>query len=490
MNSVATADSTFNAIADLVRARTGLIFSPARYSDIETGIRKIMAKTGIADPGECLECLEADSLLLDELIAELTIGETYFFREPDHFAFIREVVIPEVRRLRGAEHTVRVWSAGCASGEEPYSLAILFEEEGFSERTRILATDISRVALARARKAAYGVWSLRGDGARLVGQYLSHSGGRFELAERFRQRVEFAYLNLAQNVYPTFATNTWGMDLVFCRNVLIYLDAKTTRYVARHLYESLADGGFLITGPSDPSLAEQAPYETLTTPSGVIYRKPTNPTRRLVIPPAAPAVSDLVVPPLATTPNKLSAAISAAPAEQCLSTLSSANILAEAREALARGDNARVIELTHPLGTDVAAIALKVRAFANLGDVETATEMASEAAATYPAAIEIGYLHAVLLMNFGRYGEADRVLRRVLYLDRSLAVARFTLGATLQRLGNFKGAVRAYRNAYDIAAQRSPEEIVPLSDGEKAGRLAAAAATRIEVLESLLETSR
>lgn len=92
-----------------------------------------------------------------------------------------------------------MWSAGCASGEEAYSLAILFEEMGLAGSVRILATDISRTALTRARRAAYSPWALRGEGARLIGPYLRRSGDRFELAERFLRRVEFACLNLAQD---------------------------------------------------------------------------------------------------------------------------------------------------------------------------------------------------------------------------------------------------------------------------------------------------
>src|SRR3546814_526285 len=117
--------------------------------------RRIMARIGIVDPRELVRRLGDEAPLLDELIAESTVGETYFFREPGHFAFIRDEVIPEMRRLRGVDHVLRAWSAGCASGEEPYSLAILFEEMGLASRTHIIATDISRAALLRAHEAVY-----------------------------------------------------------------------------------------------------------------------------------------------------------------------------------------------------------------------------------------------------------------------------------------------------------------------------------------------
>lgn len=183
----------YDAVAGLVRARAGLIFPPNRTTDVEAATRKVMEKIGIADLAEFLRRLRVETPLLDDLIAEVTVGETYFFRDPGHFAFIRDEIVPEVHRLRGLEHVLRVWSAGCASGEEAYSLAIMFEELGLACRARILATDISRPALARARDATYGPWSLRGDAAqRLIGTHLRRIGDRFQLAERFRQRTDFA----------------------------------------------------------------------------------------------------------------------------------------------------------------------------------------------------------------------------------------------------------------------------------------------------------
>jgi chemotaxis protein methyltransferase CheR len=472
MNSAFSTDTGFAAITDLVRAHSGLIFAAARSAEVEAGSRKVMAKIGIGDLPEFFDRLQAQTSLLDDLIAELTVGETYFFRDPGHFSFIRHEIVPQMRCLRRTDHVLRVWSAGCASGEEAYSLAILFEELGLAGQTQILATDISRAQLARARLAAYGAWSIRGDGARLVGPYLRRTGDRFQLAERFRRRVKFAYLNLAQDSYPSYMTKTSGMDLVLCRNVFIYLDAKTVSAIARRLYDSLAAGGFLIAGASDPLLAEHAPFEILTTPAGAIYRRPFLPEPCILPSPPASAGSSMPAAPAS---------------EPCSRTVPAIDTLAEAREPLAQGNGKQVVELTNPSTADVAATVLRVRALANLGDVETATATAAAAAARHPASIEMGFLHATLLMNLDRYAEAASMLRRVLYLDPSLAIAQFALGATFCRLGNFGGAARAYRNARDLAARLSPEKILTLSDGERAGRLAQAASTQMTKFERLAE---
>ncbi len=272
--TAAAADEAYERATRLLGERTGLAFPPARLGDVEAGIRRAMARARVPEAARYLTLVERGALPLDDLVAELTVGESYFFREPAQLECIRREILPEVGRLRGPGHGLRVWSAGCAAGEEPYSLAILLEEEGIAG-AHLLGTDISRPALARARAAAYGAWSLRGADERLVRRYFSRrADGGLVLDDRIRRRVAFEYLNLAAGDYPLASTGTCGMDLILCRNVLIYLDRRTVRRVARGLFESLADGGWLVTGPSDPLLSGEAPYETVVTSAAVVYRRP------------------------------------------------------------------------------------------------------------------------------------------------------------------------------------------------------------------------
>jgi chemotaxis protein methyltransferase CheR len=157
--------------------------------------------------------------------------------------------------------------------------------------------------------------------------------------------------------------------------------------------------------------------------------------------------------------------------------------LPAAREALARGDYPRAVELTGGLSADPAACALHARALANL-DAGRALQVCAEAASRHPLAAELHYLHALLLLDAGRDDEAIRAARRALYLDRSLAVVHFTLGSVLWRRGDVEGARRAYRNARDICTARPAEEPVPLAEGEPAGRLAEAATAQLAILDA------
>ena len=213
--------------------------------------------------------------LFDDLVTELTIGETYFFRESRHFEWLRSTLLPELRARGNGEQSIRIWSAGCASGEEAYSLAMACTRDGLAARSHVLATDISRAALARARQAVYTTWSLRGEGVESASTYLKPIGDRFQVVDEVRRLVTFEHLNLALDIYPSFATATWGVDLIFCRNVLIYFDRETVGAVARRLFNSLAEGAELVTASSDPPLGKgKHPFTPACWRRGVFYQRP------------------------------------------------------------------------------------------------------------------------------------------------------------------------------------------------------------------------
>ncbi len=482
-------EPAFEAVARLLGARTGLAFAPSRCDHAEAGIRRAMARARVADAGHYLTLLETAEVALDDLITELTVGETYFFREPAQFELIRRDLIPDVLRRRGQGHALRVWSAGCASGEEAYSLAIVLEEAGLAGRAHILGTDISRVALGRAREASYGAWSLRGVDDGVIHRYFRQTHDRRLLDERISKRVAFEFLNLALDAYPSLATGVWGMDLILCRNVLIYFDRETIARVARGLHATLADGGWLLTGPSDPPLGDEAAYETVVTPAGVFYRRAGARGRVFMhsreVPPAwsPPAV-------LVTAPEEV--AVAAPPKVELVAPEPepARDVLAEAHAAHASGDYDRVLELTQGFEENAAAATLRLRALANREGTEEAVRAAATEVQRHPLSAELHFLHAILLLDLGRDEDAERAIKRALYLDRSLAVAHFLLGSILRRLGNIEGARRAYKNARDLAQARPSEEPLALGDGERAARLVEATTAELALLGAQTEAVR
>jgi chemotaxis protein methyltransferase CheR len=457
MKASTLSDAYLHALASLIRDKTGLVFPRSRQHDLEAGIHRAMTNSGAVDLDEFARLLETDERLFDTLISDITVAETYFFREPAQFEVIRKEVLPDLRRHQSSDAQVRIWSAGCASGEEAYSLAILMEQEGLAAQSSILATDISRASLARGREAVYGAWSLRDRVDGDLVQFFQRHGDRFSLHDRLRRRVDFKYLNLAANGYPSPITGTTDIDLIVCRNVLIYFDRETVRLVARRLFESLRVGGWLITGPSDPPLWDCAPFRTIVTSAGVLYRRGEEQHLREFQPvpaPRWPAVDQhamdretRVQPP----PARQSSSVEL-PADS--DTMPSMVGL----DAQPRPGTDRV--------ADSAAYIAEVRALADRGEALRAEARATAALHLYPLCAELHYLHAMVFMELGRYDEAILSLRRVIYLDPSLAMAHFALGSILDRRGATGEAERAFQNALTLCLRRPKDEILPLTDDE------------------------
>jgi chemotaxis protein methyltransferase CheR len=477
------------AAGEFVRRRTGLVFRDARGPALEAALVRATGRARTSAPDAYLARLDAEPALLDDLVAEITVGETYFFREPQQFSVIRDEIIPALVSHRARDHPLRIWSAGCATGEEPYSVAIVLRELGLERAAHIVATDLSRGALARARRARYTRWSLRGVSEHVVRTYFEPAGDGFRLHPAVRDAVEFRYLNLAEDTYPSLSTGIWAMHLILCRNVLIYFDAESVTRVARRLIDSLTDDGWLLLGASDPPLGDLVPCDVAVTGAGLAYRRPgrgairpraTAPgtgTRAL---PPAPDSPVLEQPP---SPPNPSPTVEQGPRVEVLGVLDEP---ADAARSYAERDYRRSAEVASRVvqrdGSDPALWIVLVRALANRGELDAAGQACATALDRHRTSAELTYLHAVLLAEAGRHREAAGAARRALYLDRGLIVAHLALGGTLTRLGDADGARRAFRNAQRLLAAMAPRDVVPASDAEPAGRLAAMADVQLRLL--------
>ncbi|HWM86517.1 MAG TPA: CheR family methyltransferase [Kofleriaceae bacterium] len=205
---------------------------------------------------------------LELLIESLRVGETRFFRHRAHVQAMTEVVMPALLRAR-ASGPVRAWSAGCATGEEPYTLAVLLARglTAPAYQVSVLATDISREALAVARAGVYPAAALEQVPADLLRAFEPAGDGRVRVAGGCADLVKFTHHNLAEGEYPR------QMDLIWCRNVLIYFSPDARRQVVLRLIASLAPGGFLFVGYAE-SLRDFDALEAVRTPDAVLYRRP------------------------------------------------------------------------------------------------------------------------------------------------------------------------------------------------------------------------
>lgn len=479
------------AAQEFVRAHAGLVFAESRRSTFADAVVHAMRNSRVRDPESYLARLRSEPALLDELVAAITVGETYFFRDPQQFAVLKEEVVPALLEARRSRAGLRVWSAGCSTGEEAYSLAIVLYELGLLDGAHVVGTDLCRSALTRARRARYGRWSFRGNPESVIAGYFSRQKNEFQLSARIRDRVEFRYLNLAEDASPSLLGGVVGMDLILCRNVLIYFDDETIARVARRLVDSLSDDGWLLLGASDPPLGGLAPCEAVITRAGLAYRKPaarrsaTARTQGLDDQVAWRAVERAMseesfarpaeAPAFAESPAATLAAVEPAPAETTTDSGQADEAAAEVARCYSRRDYARAATLAGRLvltdGNDAALWVVLVRALANRGDLDAAGRACAAALDRHRTSAELTYLHALLLGEAGRHAEAAAAARRAIYLEGGLAVAHLALGGALTRLRDATAARRAFRNAHRLLSAMEPDAAPPASDGEPAWRL-------------------
>ena len=262
-------DVDFERFHDLILARTGMMFGQRRRDALARGVLEAAQRTGCKNEGEyyCL-LLQArtDSELWDALIGAITVGETYFFRDPAQFAALRQHILPDLIARHRDDRRLRIWSAGCASGEEPYSIALLLHEllpDIAHWNVFILATDINKRALQKAREGRYREWSFRATDPAIRQRYFTQRGDDYELAPQGREMVTFAYLNLAEDAYLSLAINTNALDLILCRNVAIYLPEIVILEMAGRFYRCLVPEGWLMVGAAETS-SQFAPRNSST----------------------------------------------------------------------------------------------------------------------------------------------------------------------------------------------------------------------------------
>ncbi len=215
---------------------------------------------------------------IEILAGELTVGETYFFREKRSFEILSEQILPELMRLRqGSERRLRIWSAGCCTGEDPIPSQFCSTEFCLiygQWHVTLLATDVNPHFLKKASDGVYSEWSFRDSPSWLKQIYFKQiDKNRFEIVPRIKERVTFAYLNLAEDVYPSLANNTNAMDLIFCRNVLMYFSPEGTKRVAHHFHRSLVETGWLLVSPTETSSELFPQFSPVHFPDAVLYRK-------------------------------------------------------------------------------------------------------------------------------------------------------------------------------------------------------------------------
>ena len=479
---MALPESLLSQLSQRVGEQMGLHFPKERWHDLEMGIEAAARESGIADV-----CAYARDLLsarltqqqIAELANTLTIGETYFFRDPRSLQVLNDVVLPELICVRrGVSQRLRIWSAGCCTGEEAYSIAIMLERllpDFEAWQVTLLATDINARFLQKALEGVYGEWSFRGAPQWLKEDYFEPVGQRrFAILPRIKERVTFAYLNLSEDVFPSLDNNTNAMDLILCRNVLIYFSPERVAAVARNFHHALVTNGWLVVSAVEASLTFRNYFTAQTFEGAILYRKKD-----------AAAAPDVTAPPGFAEWQRNAGADAApiarpkpavAPIARELPAQGKANNSYDAALALfEQGQYTQAAALlaqgAATTAPNVATATLLARIYANLGELSAARTWAECAIGADRTDAASHYLRAMILEELNLITDAFVSLQRTLYLAPGFVLAHFALGNLTLRQDKRAEAMRHFNNALDFLKNYDDDAVLPHSDGMVAGRL-------------------
>ena len=273
VTNVTLTEAELDDIRVLIEQRSAILFDASRERFFSTRVREHLDEKGWTRGSELLRHVRGSSIEYESLLERLLTQETSFFRYPGVYEALEKRILPEVqeRKFWETPRTLRIWSAGCSTGEEPYSIAItLCDSLKFAEawEIEILATDVSRRALRHAERGLYAKRSLQDVSLRQVETYFTSTKHGFQVKPRIRRMVSFAQMNLVESVY------VGKLDCIFCMNVLMYFSEERRLAILRRFYEALEPGGYFLLGHAETLSHVPMKFESIVLGDCRLYRKP------------------------------------------------------------------------------------------------------------------------------------------------------------------------------------------------------------------------
>lgn len=361
----------------------------------------------------------------------LTSRETYFLRDHGVIEVLREHILTEAMAQKASERSLRIWSAGCSTGEEAYTLSILVEE-GLVDlnhwHVEILGSDIDQVALAQARQGVYRKWSFRGCPQAFIERYFVQHGDELKLMAHVKQRVRFEQLDIVGDIYPTGNKGMASADIILCRNVFIYLDHAAIDTALKKLTACLNEGGFLLCAPGELHAHSHPQLKARIYPQALVYQK----------------VAAQLQPVLRTPPSTWAASPPSGPLTWPPSVWRATQATRQAA----------------PLLTQDANLA-QAWTLANRGDLVAAFSLCDSLVRQQPLSPHVRYLYAVLQFADGQTDQAREALRQVLYLDPQFAVAYAMLNDVCRTNNDTVAALKVCQQGLKAVASLADDQPVP-----------------------------
>jgi chemotaxis protein methyltransferase CheR len=459
----------------LIVDRFGLYFCGHEAIRLHEAVRRRMTHLDIRDAGQYYDRLQESDAEFRELLHLLTVRHAYFFHHELQFRALRDRVLPALIERKQTQGTprpcLRIWSAGCAGGEEPYSLAIT-AGEALADRddwdVSILATDVSALSLAGAQSGLFGPRSmslLPRQQRRRYFQHCDERAGRprYRVQETLRQRVTFRYLNLLSDDYPR------DIDLIFCRNILTELDEEIMENVIHRFYRSLNSPGYLFLGYRETLEGFSSPFACRRDRDGVHYCKVADAGAR---PSGGSAATQI---------STAEARVSTAPISQAGGSLLRA--IGAAFEDQDYPQSLSLIQQVDPRSPE-AVEAFYQAAYSHIdrGAYEAALRWLDRLLALDASFAPAYFLRGVIRIEQGRHDEAQSQLSKALYLDHEFPPAHMAMATCHHRQGRIEDARRAYRRALRLLTASPPTRRMHHAGGADHQTLSAICRRQLEQL--------
>lgn len=494
-------ENRISELADMVRDRFGLNFAFERWNDLRNAVVRFQKEDStFNNPAECLEYILSSTVSDNDIelfINRLTIGETFFFRDTNALRVLEFEILRKMSgRGSGLNGAVRIWSTACSSGEEPYTIAMICRRSALS--SEIFGTDIDSKALIKAREGCYRKWSFRSEDTGFRDIYFRKVGSNsFLLEPCIKRMVNLTRLNLMDSAVPASLRD---MDVVLCRNVLMYFSAEGVNSVLDKLWDCLVPGGWLIATPSESGLlSSHGRFEPVNIDGVLFYRKNEEyePQCRLVFDKyefqesgesstfgelgfeSQPEVdisdlNDLFKESVVLSENVVEAEPLISLSESCAAT----EQLEQAADLRGQGDTVGALLLYKKIIEQDITREDRITALLSIAGINADSGLADEAALWCAKVLELDRVspcaHFLLGQISLQQGDRDAALARMrnaVFLDSEFIMAHVLLGNIYMENNESNGALRHFRIAMQELEKIDKDEPVPCSDNITAGRL-------------------
>ena len=450
-----------NLLCSRITEKTGMGFDERKRKQLEEIVEnrcRILGLPHMGDYGEILLASPGENDEFTTLMDILTIRESFFFRQEAQFRAFRHFCLPLLMdKKKARRERINIWSAGCAGGEEAYSVAMIVRDlvpENPQGEFYIKGTDISRQALRKAEEGVYTERAVRGLPSHYLDRYFTKEQGRYVLSAHIRAMVDFEYFNLSEKPFPFDAMPRW--DIIFCRNVIIYFTPNHSRELMKNFFSGMAEGGFLFAGFSETMRYLNDDFIPIQLDNAFIYQKPFSgqaPKPSSILPAKAKKIQRRFLKKKPVKVEKASTATRKKKGSDKGESLE--GHLRSARELADKGDTMAAVAL---LDNIIVEDPLHARAY---------------------------FLLAMIHRNAGSLDQSGDYLKKVIYLEPDNAPARLHLADIFKAQARETDAAREYANVISLLENRKDLELDQMEDGITGEAILTAARAHLKMMEKI-----